>query len=273
MFTRAGPVSGANLEAGGGNVGIRVFGQTTGHYDSELTLEKVRDNFATIVDTATARLMPDLRIPGCWPPVRPSRRRMETCQSATGRADFVRTRSASTPAPSVFEADLPTLHLHDITDTVHEVAPRIHEVRKRSPIAIGPLGPEVLGYELAQIFATLGSFSARHAHDGARDNVRPAINGCSAPSWAWTARNTGGCAVWCSKAFTPRASTRMEDTIDAVINELIDQVADKMAEPADAISSPTSPAYRSRSSARCWARLLRTGSSCLPCGRRTFSRS
>jgi cytochrome P450 len=29
-----------------------------------------------------------------------------------------------------------------------------------------------------------------------------------------------------SKAFTPRASARMEDTIDAVINELIDQVAD-----------------------------------------------
>jgi hypothetical protein len=54
------PVSGANLEAGGGNVGIRVFGQTTGHYDSDITIEKVRDNFAAIVDTSTARLMPDL---------------------------------------------------------------------------------------------------------------------------------------------------------------------------------------------------------------------
>lgn len=54
------PVSGANLEAGGGNVGIRVFGQTTGHCDSDLTIEKVRDNFAAIVDTSTARLMPDL---------------------------------------------------------------------------------------------------------------------------------------------------------------------------------------------------------------------
>lgn len=54
------PVSGANLEAGGGNVSVRVFGQTTGHYDSELTIEKVRDNFTAIADTATARLMPDL---------------------------------------------------------------------------------------------------------------------------------------------------------------------------------------------------------------------
>ncbi|MEE3754314.1 SDR family NAD(P)-dependent oxidoreductase [Mycobacterium intracellulare] len=54
------PVSGANLEAGGGNVGIRVFGQTTGIYDADLTIEKVRDNFAAITDTSTARLMPDL---------------------------------------------------------------------------------------------------------------------------------------------------------------------------------------------------------------------
>jgi NAD(P)-dependent dehydrogenase (short-subunit alcohol dehydrogenase family) len=54
------PVSGANLEAGAGNVGIRVFGQTTGYYDADLTIEGVRDNFATIVDTSTARFMADL---------------------------------------------------------------------------------------------------------------------------------------------------------------------------------------------------------------------
>ncbi|MGA7054707.1 MAG: SDR family NAD(P)-dependent oxidoreductase [Mycobacterium sp.] len=54
------PVSGANLEAGGGNLGIRVFGQTTGYYDSDLTIEAVRDNFDTVVDTSTARMMGDL---------------------------------------------------------------------------------------------------------------------------------------------------------------------------------------------------------------------
>ncbi len=54
------PVSGANLEAGGGNVGIRVFGQTTGYYDTDLTIEGVRDNFDTVVDRSTARLMADL---------------------------------------------------------------------------------------------------------------------------------------------------------------------------------------------------------------------
>ncbi len=57
--------------------------------------------------------------------------------------------TVDTAAPGVFDAGLPTLH-YDITDTVHEVAPRIHEVRRRSPIAIGPLGPEVLGYGLAR---------------------------------------------------------------------------------------------------------------------------
>jgi hypothetical protein len=54
------PVSGANLEAGGGNLGIRVFGQTTGYYDTDLTIEAVRDNFDTVVDRSTARLMADL---------------------------------------------------------------------------------------------------------------------------------------------------------------------------------------------------------------------
>ena len=57
--------------------------------------------------------------------------------------------TVDTAAPSVFDADLPTLH-YDLTETVHEVAPRIHEVRKHSPMALGPLGPEVLGYELAR---------------------------------------------------------------------------------------------------------------------------
>ena len=35
-------LSGANLEAGAGNVGIRVFGQTAGYTDTDLTVEKVR---------------------------------------------------------------------------------------------------------------------------------------------------------------------------------------------------------------------------------------
>ncbi len=58
-------LSGASLEAGAGNVGLRVFGQTAGYTDTNLTIEKVRDNLATIVDKSTATMMPD---PGELPP-------------------------------------------------------------------------------------------------------------------------------------------------------------------------------------------------------------
>jgi NAD(P)-dependent dehydrogenase (short-subunit alcohol dehydrogenase family) len=52
-------LSGANLEAGAGNVGLRVFGQTAGYTDTDLTIEKVLDNLSTIVDKRTATMIPD----------------------------------------------------------------------------------------------------------------------------------------------------------------------------------------------------------------------
>jgi cytochrome P450 len=129
--------------------------------------------------------------------------------------------------PSVFDAGLPTLH-YELTETVHEVAPRIHEVRKQSPMAIGPLGPEVLGYELARailrdprfVFPPGMHMSARGISSGPLyDRVLGTILGMEGDEH----RRLRGLV---SKAFTPRASVRMEHTIDAVINGLIDQVAD-----------------------------------------------
>jgi NAD(P)-dependent dehydrogenase (short-subunit alcohol dehydrogenase family) len=52
-------LSGANLEAGAGNVGLRVFSQTAGYTDTDLTVEKVRDNLSTIIDKRTATIIPD----------------------------------------------------------------------------------------------------------------------------------------------------------------------------------------------------------------------
>lgn len=57
-------LSGANLEAAAGNVGLRVFGQTAGYTDTDLTVEKVRDNLSMIVDTRAATMIPD---PGTVP--------------------------------------------------------------------------------------------------------------------------------------------------------------------------------------------------------------
>jgi hypothetical protein len=52
-------LSGANLEAAAGNVGLRVFGQTAGYTDTDLSAEKVRDNLATITDKRTATMIHD----------------------------------------------------------------------------------------------------------------------------------------------------------------------------------------------------------------------
>ncbi|OBA64197.1 cytochrome [Mycobacterium sp. 1100029.7] len=134
--------------------------------------------------------------------------------------------TVGTAAPSVFDAGLPTLD-YDVTETVHQVAPRIREARKSSPIALGPLGPEVLGYELARgilrdprfVFPPGLHMTARGITSGPLyDRVLGTILGMDGDEH----RRLRGLV---SKAFTPRASARMETTIDTVINELIDQVA------------------------------------------------
>ena len=51
--------------------------------------------------------------------------------------------------PNVFDAGLPALS-YDVTDTPRAVYPRIRAAQELAPIAIGPLGPEVLSYELAR---------------------------------------------------------------------------------------------------------------------------
>jgi hypothetical protein len=51
--------------------------------------------------------------------------------------------------PNVFDAGLPAL-TYDVTETPREVYPRIRAAQDLAPVTIGPLGPEVLGYELAR---------------------------------------------------------------------------------------------------------------------------
>ncbi|HWS91703.1 MAG TPA: cytochrome P450 [Mycobacterium sp.] len=129
--------------------------------------------------------------------------------------------------PNVFDAGLPTLR-YDVTETPRAVYPRIRAAQRLAPIAIGPLGPEVLSYELAR--------------EVLRDNrfvIPPGIHltaqgVTSGPLWD---RVVGSimCAEGAehhrlrslvSKAFTPRATARLHDTIGTVVNELADRVAD-----------------------------------------------
>jgi cytochrome P450 len=129
--------------------------------------------------------------------------------------------------PSVFEAGLPML-TYDVTDTPQEIYPQFRAAQLEAPIALGPIGPEILSYELAR--TVLGD---------PRFVIPPGIHLSahgitSGPLWdrvTGSILNMEGAGhrrlrSLVSKAFTPRATARMDDTIHAVINELIDDVVE-----------------------------------------------
>jgi cytochrome P450 len=129
--------------------------------------------------------------------------------------------------PGVFDAGLPTLS-YDVTESPHEVYPRIRAAQESAPIAIGPLGPEVLSYELAKTVLRDSRFVIPPGIHLTAQGVT------SGPLWD---RVVGSimCAEGAehhrlrslvSKAFTPRATARLHDTIGTVVNELADRVAE-----------------------------------------------
>jgi cytochrome P450 len=130
-------------------------------------------------------------------------------------------------APSVLDAGLPTL-TYDTTETPREVAPRIREAREQAPLAIGPLGPEVLGYELARAMLRDPRFVIPPGIHMTAHGVT------SGPLWDRVIRS-----ILCmegdehrrlrslvSKAFTPKAAARLHATIAAVVNEMADNVVE-----------------------------------------------
>lgn len=135
--------------------------------------------------------------------------------------------TVSETKPSVFAADLPTL-TYDLTDTPQQIYPQFRAAQLEAPIALGPIGPEILSYEMAR--SVLGDprfvippgihLSAHGITSGPLwDRVTGSILNMEGPEH----RRLRGLV---SKAFTPRATARMDDTIHAVVNELIDSVID-----------------------------------------------
>jgi cytochrome P450 len=129
--------------------------------------------------------------------------------------------------PSVFDADLPTLE-YGAEETPAEVYPRLQAAQRQAPVALGPHGPEVLSYHLV-----------RSVLRDPRFQIPPGINllaqgVTSGPLWDKVVNS-----LLClegdahhrlrsltSKAFTPRATLRLHDTMVAVMNELVDRVID-----------------------------------------------
>jgi len=129
--------------------------------------------------------------------------------------------------PSIFDAGLPTLE-YDVTDTPHEIYPKFRAAQQIAPIALGPIGPEVLSYELARTVLRDPQFVVP-------TGIHLSAHGItSGPLWDRVTRsilNMEGdehrrLRSLVSKAFTPRATARMHDTIAAVMNERIDSVID-----------------------------------------------
>ncbi|MDV3135580.1 cytochrome P450 [Mycobacterium sp. 29Ha] len=128
--------------------------------------------------------------------------------------------------PNVFDAGLPTLD-YDVKDTPADVYPRIRQAQAQAPIAIGPFGPEIISHELARTMLRDPRFT-----------IPPGMNLMvqgitSGPLWDKIVNSLLGLdgephrrlRSLVSKAFTPRASARMHNTIVEVINDLIDHVA------------------------------------------------
>ena len=56
--------------------------------------------------------------------------------------------STSAAVPNVFEAGLPAF-TYGLDATPHDILDDLRRAQSEAPIAIGPLGPEILSYELA----------------------------------------------------------------------------------------------------------------------------
>jgi len=129
--------------------------------------------------------------------------------------------------PSVFEAGLPTL-TYDVTDPPQQIYPQFRAAQEVAPVALGPIGPEVLSYELARtvlrdprFVVPAGIHLSAHGITSGElwDRVTHSILNMEGEEH----RRLRGLV---SRAFTPRATQRMHDTIHEVINELIDGVID-----------------------------------------------
>jgi cytochrome P450 len=129
--------------------------------------------------------------------------------------------------PSVFDAGLPTLD-YDFAHTPQQIYPQFRAAQTVAPIALGPIGPEVLSYQLARSVLRDPRFVVPAGIHLSAHGIT------SGPLWDRVTRsilNMEGdehrrLRSLVARAFTPRATARMHDTIHAVINELIDSVID-----------------------------------------------
>ena len=133
---------------------------------------------------------------------------------------------ATNAVVDVSDAGLPRIDYETIDDpaAAHRM---IKEVRRQSPVAIGPHAPEVLSYELVRTVLR----DSRFHQPGVRGLVPRGVTG--GPLWDRIGsallsldgdEHTRLRKLVC-KAFTGRAVGRLDSLIDAILAELVDPVA------------------------------------------------
>jgi cytochrome P450 len=125
--------------------------------------------------------------------------------------------------PSVFEAGLPRLDYLQMLDP-EDAHRAIAEARQQAPIAIGAVGPEVLTYDLVRAVLRDPRFAAAHRAGAEAQGIT------AGPLWQ---RITNVILAidgerhlrqrrLVAKAFTPRATARLEELVVGIITELLD---------------------------------------------------
>ncbi|MGV0606760.1 cytochrome P450 [Mycolicibacterium sp. XJ1904] len=135
--------------------------------------------------------------------------------------------TVTSAAPNVFDAGLPTFS-YGLAATPHDILDDVRAAQARAPIAIGPFGPEILSYELSREILRDSRFRLPPGITLASQGIT------SGPLFDKMANSLLGLEgaphmrlrKLVSKAFTPRATSRLQDTIQEVVNGLIDRVAD-----------------------------------------------
>ena len=134
--------------------------------------------------------------------------------------------TTDTLCPSVFDAGLPSL-TYEFAEPPAQVYPRIRAAQQQAPLALGPYGPEILSHELVRTVLRDPRFRIPPGMTLMAHGIT------SGPLWDKIVNSLLGLEgdahhrlrSLVSKAFTPRASARLHDTIVEVLNELVDRVA------------------------------------------------
>ncbi len=128
-------------------------------------------------------------------------------------------------APNVFEAGLPTFS-YDLTASPHDILDDVRTAQSRAPIAIGPIGPEILSYEMARDILRDNRFSMPPGITLAAQGITsgPLYDKMMSSLLGLEGAPHTRLRKLVSRAFTPRATSCLQDTIHEVVNGLIDQV-------------------------------------------------